>query len=68
MEVRWGRGERLQIGDRAVNHGFASDPADAARLALSAGVDMEMVSTAYVTNGAGLVREGRLAGRPSTRP
>jgi beta-glucosidase len=30
-----------------IPHGFASDPADAARKALLAGVDMEMVSTTY---------------------
>jgi beta-glucosidase len=30
-----------------VNHGVAADDADAARLALTAGVDMEMVSTTY---------------------
>ena len=32
---------------RLIRHGFAADPRDAARKALHAGVDMEMVSTAY---------------------
>ncbi len=44
-----------------IPHGFAADQADAARLALSAGVDMEMVSRSYVTYGARLVKEGKLA-------
>ncbi len=43
-----------------IAHGVAADEADAARLALSAGVDMEMVSRSYVTHGAELVRSGRL--------
>jgi beta-glucosidase len=43
-----------------INHRVAADEADAARQALAAGVDMEMVSRAYVTEGPRLVREGRL--------
>lgn len=43
-----------------VNHRVAADQADAARLALSAGVDMEMVSRSYVTHGPELLKEGRL--------
>lgn len=43
-----------------INHGVAADEADAARQALPAGVDMEMVSRSYVTHGARLVGEGRL--------
>ncbi len=43
-----------------IAHGFAADEADAARQALSAGVDMEMVSRSYVTHGASLVKDGRL--------
>ena len=43
-----------------INHGLAADEADAARLALPAGVDMEMVSRSYATHGARLVREGTL--------
>jgi beta-glucosidase len=43
-----------------INHGVASDEADAAVQALSAGVDMEMVSRSYATHVPRLVREGRL--------
>jgi beta-glucosidase len=44
-----------------IPHGYAADGADAARLALSAGVEMEMVSRLYNEHGAGLLRERRLA-------
>ncbi|MBI3298714.1 MAG: glycoside hydrolase family 3 C-terminal domain-containing protein [Elusimicrobia bacterium] len=37
-----------------INHGFAADGAEAAKKALSAGVDMEMVSRLYARNSAGL--------------
>jgi beta-glucosidase len=40
-----------------INHGLASDEADAARQALRAGVDMEMVSRSYATHGARLLHE-----------
>lgn len=43
-----------------VNHGVAEDEADAARQALSAGVDMEMVSRTYASHVPRLVAEGRL--------
>ncbi len=43
-----------------VPHGFAADPAHAARLALGAGVDMEMVSTCFADHGARLLADGRL--------
>ncbi len=43
-----------------LNHGVGADQADIARQALSAGVDMEMVSRSYVTHGARLVKDGRL--------
>ena len=43
-----------------IPHGYAADGADAARLALSAGVDMEMVGRLYNQNGAALLRQGRL--------
>ena len=33
--------------DELIPHGVAADEAEAARLALTAGVDMEMVSTNY---------------------
>jgi beta-glucosidase len=44
-----------------INHGFAADEAEAARLALSAGTDMEMVSRSYATHGQRLVRAGLLS-------
>ncbi len=44
----------------AINHGLAADEADAATQALTAGVDMEMVSRAFVTHGERLAQEGRL--------
>src|SRR5215207_3287949 len=43
-----------------IAHGYAADGADAARLALSAGVDMEMVGRLYNQNGAQLLSQGRL--------
>jgi beta-glucosidase len=44
-----------------MNHGIAATGADAARAALNAGVDMEMVSRLYNQNGAALVREGKVS-------
>lgn len=44
-----------------IPHGFAADEADAARQALPAGVDMEMVSRTYATHGPRLVKDGKLA-------
>lgn len=41
-----------------VNHRIAAGDADAARQALTAGVDMEMVSRTYVTHGAELLKRG----------
>src|SRR3954452_14823599 len=41
-----------------IAHGFAADGKDAARLALNAGMDMEMVSTNFVTYGEQLVSQG----------
>lgn len=43
-----------------IQHGVAEDPADAAALALHAGVDMDMVSSAYADNLAALVRSGQV--------
>ena len=43
-----------------INHRVAADAADAARQALTSGVDMEMVSRSYVTEGPRLVKEGHL--------
>ncbi|MEO1498739.1 MAG: glycoside hydrolase family 3 N-terminal domain-containing protein [Planctomycetota bacterium] len=41
-----------------VEHGFAEDRADAARLAINAGLDMEMATTTYRNNLARLVQSG----------
>ncbi|WP_030681566.1 glycoside hydrolase family 3 N-terminal domain-containing protein [Streptomyces sp. NRRL B-1347] len=46
-----------------IAHGFAEDGAAAARLALTAGVDMEMVSTHFREHGERLLREGRISER-----
>jgi beta-glucosidase len=43
-----------------IAHGYAADGADAARLSLTAGVDMEMVSRLYNQNGAALLTQGKL--------
>jgi beta-glucosidase len=43
-----------------IAHGYAADGADAARLALPAGVEMEMVSRLYNQNAASLMRQGKL--------
>ncbi|MBS1798038.1 MAG: glycoside hydrolase family 3 C-terminal domain-containing protein [Acidobacteria bacterium] len=44
-----------------VNHGYARDEADAAQLALNAGLDMEMVSRFMNQNGEKLVKEKKLS-------
>ncbi|MFF0739916.1 glycoside hydrolase family 3 N-terminal domain-containing protein [Streptomyces sp. NPDC004111] len=46
-----------------IPHGFAADGAEAARLGLNAGVDMEMTSTHLAVNGKKLLREGRISER-----
>ncbi len=43
-----------------VAHGYAKDDADAARLGITAGVDIEMVSRAYNTHLPRLVAEGKV--------
>ena len=43
-----------------INHGLAADDKDAARAALNAGVDMEMVSRLFNQQGPALLREGQL--------
>jgi beta-glucosidase len=43
-----------------VNHGVAADGKDAARLALNAGVDMEMVSRLYNQHGPDLLKERKI--------
>lgn len=49
--------------DELVAHGFAEDGADAARLALNAGVDMEMASTDLAKHGKKLLNGGRISER-----
>jgi len=44
-----------------IQHGVAANEADAAQLALNAGVDMEMVSRLYSQNGPQLLRSGKLS-------
>lgn len=43
-----------------INHGIAADKKDAAYKAISAGLDMEMVSGSYLNNGEALISEGKL--------
>jgi len=47
--------------EELIKHGLAADGAEAAREALSAGVDMEMVSRLYNKNAAELIRERKLS-------
>ena len=44
-----------------INHGLAADEAEAARSAINAGVDMEMVSRLYGKFAPQLIREGKLS-------
>ncbi|MFN2482091.1 MAG: beta-glucosidase BglX [Pyrinomonadaceae bacterium] len=46
--------------DELIRHGVAADGKDAARLALAAGVDVEMVSRLYNQHGAALLNEKKL--------
>ena len=46
--------------EELMKHGLAANESEAARLALSAGVDMEMVSRLYGKHGAELLRSGQL--------
>lgn len=46
--------------DEMVHHGIAQDSKEAAKLAILAGVDIDMVSNAYVKYLVGLVREGQV--------
>ncbi len=46
-----------------IKHGIADTEAQAARAALTAGVDMEMVSRTYNQNAAQLLKEGKLSQR-----
>jgi beta-glucosidase len=43
-----------------IAHGYAADGSEAARLGLTAGVDMEMVSRLYNQNGPALLRQGKI--------
>lgn len=43
-----------------INHGLAANEADAARAALNAGVDMEMVGRLFNKHGAELLKQGKL--------
>lgn len=44
-----------------INHGLAGNESEAARMALGAGVDMEMVSRLYNQHGPNLIKEGKLS-------
>ncbi len=44
-----------------INHGLAAGDQDAARLALNAGVDMEMVSRLFNQHGSQLLKEGKIS-------
>lgn len=46
--------------EEMIKHSFAKDPRDAAKLAMDAGVDIDMVSRAYVQHLAKLVRDGEV--------
>lgn len=46
--------------EELVNHRYAADKKDAAAKALNAGLDMEMVSTCYLTYLKDLIQEGRV--------
>lgn len=43
-----------------IHHGFAEDEAEAAKKAIDAGVDIEMVSNTYFNSAARLIEEGKL--------
>lgn len=44
-----------------ISHGFAQDNKDAARLSINAGVDMDMMSYAFIANLEQLVNEGKVS-------
>lgn len=44
-----------------IAHGLAADDSEAAKYALNAGTDMEMVSRTYVENGPALVKSGKVS-------
>jgi beta-glucosidase len=43
-----------------IPHGYVADKKEAARVALTAGCDMDMESRSYIANLSGLVREGKI--------
>jgi beta-glucosidase len=47
--------------EQLVDHGIAKDKSEAGTLALTAGVDMEMVSRVYIENLPRLIREGKFS-------
>lgn len=64
LRTEWGF-DGLVVSDwmsvtELIKHGVAVDERQAARLALSAGVDVEMVSRSFARHGAELVRSGQL--------
>ncbi|MFW6695712.1 glycoside hydrolase family 3 N-terminal domain-containing protein [Streptomyces sp. MAR4 CNX-425] len=65
LKEEWGFGG-LVVSDytgveELIAHGYAEDGADAGRLALAAGVDMEMVSTRIAGHGAQLLAAGLIS-------
>ena len=65
LRDRWGS-DAMVISDYAdvwqlINHGVAEDLKEAAELSLNAGLDMDMMSFAYLTQLPGLVEEGKVS-------
>ncbi len=63
LREEWGFADMLVVSDynaigELVAHGIAADLKEAARKAIMAGVDMDMMSFAYIRHLADLVREG----------
>jgi beta-glucosidase len=67
LRERWGfRGFVVSDFDsigELVRHGVAADKAEAARKAITAGIDLDMMGEVYMTHLADEVRAGRVAGR-----
>ncbi|MBW6533449.1 MAG: beta-glucosidase BglX [Mariniphaga sp.] len=47
--------------EEMISHGFASDKKHAAEIAVKAGIDMEMATTAYIENLKKLIEEGKIS-------
>ena len=65
LEREW-KSDALVVTDytattELIKHGVAADEADAARLTLNAGVDLEMVSRTVNQNGEQLVKDGKVS-------